>query len=171
MLRKIFIIWFTFLCLMPLNGQIQFMQDHIVKWENGLDYSSQLFELMPDSLWNFKPVNEEMSFREQVLHLTQNMYWLSSSYLNGEKMSLDFKDVGQSVSSIKSHFKETGKYTLSVLKKMEEKELAEKVNFFAGNLTRWQIFELMHDHHTHHRGQLIVYLRLNAIKPPKYIGW
>ena len=60
MLRKIFIIWFTFLCLMPLNGQIQFMQDHIVKWENGLDYSSQLFELMPDSLWNFKPVNEEM---------------------------------------------------------------------------------------------------------------
>ena len=99
------------------------------------------------------------------------MYWLSSSYLNGEKMSLDFKDVGQSVSSIKSHFKETGKYTLSVLKKMEEKELAEKVNFFAGNLTRWQIFELMHDHHTHHRGQLIVYLRLNAIKPPKYIGW
>jgi uncharacterized damage-inducible protein DinB len=30
---------------------------------------------------------------------------------------------------------------------------------------------LMHDHHTHHRGQIIVYLRLNGLKPPKYVGW
>jgi uncharacterized damage-inducible protein DinB len=156
---------------MPAKGQNQFLQDHIVKWEHGLTYSAQLLELMPDSLWNFKPVKEEMSFREQVLHLSQNMYWLSSSYLNGEKLSLTFTDNGQSVSTIKTQFEETGKYTLRVLKKLEEEALSEKVNFFAADLTRWQIFELLHDHHTHHRGQLIVYLRLNGIKPPKYIGW
>jgi len=30
---------------------------------------------------------------------------------------------------------------------------------------------LLNDHQTHHRGQLVVYLRLNGIKPPAYIGW
>jgi len=24
---------------------------------------------------------------------------------------------------------------------------------------------------THHRGQLVVYLRLNGILPPNYVGW
>jgi uncharacterized damage-inducible protein DinB len=112
-----------------------------------------------------------MSFREQVLHITQNMYWLSSTYLNGESLGLKIKDEGQSIQDIKSQYLEIGKYTLKVLQNLEENELSERVNFFAGNLTRWQIFELMHDHHTHHRGQIIVYLRLNGFKPPKYVGW
>ena len=29
----------------------------------------------------------------------------------------------------------------------------------------------MTEHLTHHRGQLIVYLNLNEINPPKYSGW
>jgi len=112
-----------------------------------------------------------MSFRDQVLHITQNMYWLSSTYLNGENVGLKIKDEGQSNQEIKAQYLEIGKYTLGVIRNLKENELTERVPFFAGNLTRWQIFELMHDHHTHHRGQIIVYLRLNGFKPPKYVGW
>jgi uncharacterized damage-inducible protein DinB len=157
--------------LSTLNGQITFLQDHIIKWQNGLKYTEDVMNTLPDSLWNFKPVKEEMSFREQVLHITQNMYWLSSSYLNDENAGLKIKDEGQSIQEIKAKYQEIGKYTLEVLRNLQENKLTERVNFFAGNLTRWQIFELMHDHHTHHRGQMIVYLRLNGIKPPKYVGW
>lgn len=153
------------------NGQISFLQDHITKWTNGLKYTEDVMNILPDSLWNYKPVKEEMSFREQVLHISQNMYWLSSSYLNGENVGLKIKDEGQSIQEIKAQYQEIAKYTLRVLRNLKENELTERVNFFAGNLTRWQIFELMHDHHTHHRGQIIVYLRLNGLKPPKYIGW
>jgi len=55
--------------------------------------------------------------------------------------------------------------------KMNAGQLDEKVKFFAGPMTRRQILILMHDHQTHHLGQLIVYLRLKGIKPPDYIGW
>jgi len=157
--------------LSVLNGQISFLQDHIIKWQNGLKSTAEVMNTLPDSLWTFKPVKEEMSFREQVLHITQNMYWLSSSYLNGENIGFKIKEEGQSIQEIKSQYQDIGKYTLRVLRNLQENDLSERVNFFAGNLTRWQIFELMHDHHTHHRGQIIVYLRLNGLKPPKYVGW
>lgn len=38
-------------------------------------------------------------------------------------------------------------------------------------MTRRQILLLLHDHQTHHIGQVIVYLRLKGIKPPAYVGW
>ena len=170
-MKAIFLTVCILTCLTTLNGQVNFLPDNLTKWENALKYTEDIFNMMPDSLWTFKPVGEEMTFREQILHITQNMYWLSSSYLKGENMSLKIKDTGQSVSEIKTQYRETGKYTLSVLKKLEEKDLLERVNFFAGPFSRWQIIQLLHDHHTHHRGQIIVYLRLNGIKPPKYVGW
>ena len=50
-------------------------------------------------------------------------------------------------------------------------EELSKVDFFAGPKTRSQIIQLVDDHHTHHRAQLIIYLRLLGIKPPRYVGW
>ncbi len=38
-------------------------------------------------------------------------------------------------------------------------------------MTERQIINLMNDHLTHHRAQAIVYLRLNGVMPPKYVGW
>ena len=171
MKKNISLILYLSFFLSTLNGQISFLQDHIIKWQNGLKYTEDVMNALPDSLWNFKPVKVEMSFREQVLHITQNMYWLSSTYLNDKNTGLKIKDEGQSIQEIKAKYQEIGKYTLEVLRNLKENELTERVHFFAGNLTRWQIFELMHDHHTHHRGQMIVYLRLNGFKPPKYVGW
>jgi uncharacterized damage-inducible protein DinB len=171
MKKNIGLILYLSFFLSTLNGQISFLQDHIIKWQNGLKYTEDVMNTLPDSLWNFKPVKEEMSFREQVSHITQNMYWLSSTYLNGESLGLKIKDEGQSIQEIKDQYLEIGKYTLGVLRNLKENDLSERVIFFAGNLTRLQIFELMHDHHTHHRGQMIVYLRLNGFKPPKYVGW
>ncbi|OYY03206.1 MAG: DinB family protein, partial [Sphingobacteriia bacterium 35-40-5] len=34
-----------------------------------------------------------------------------------------------------------------------------------------QFLNLIQDHQTHHRAQLIVYLRLNMLNPPNYTGW
>ncbi len=38
-------------------------------------------------------------------------------------------------------------------------------------MNKLQINNPMQDHQTHHRAQLLNYLRLNGIKPPAYIGW
>ena len=40
-----------------------------------------------------------------------------------------------------------------------------------GGQSVYQFLNLIQDHQAHHVGQIIVYLRLNTIEPPKYIGW
>jgi uncharacterized damage-inducible protein DinB len=38
-------------------------------------------------------------------------------------------------------------------------------------MNKLQIINLINDHQTHHRAQLLVYLRLKGVKPPEYVGW
>ena len=47
----------------------------------------------------------------------------------------------------------------------------KEFNWNGGKLNKYQFLNLIQDHQTHHVGQLIVYLRINNIEPPKYIGW
>ena len=48
-----------------------------------------------------------------------------------------------------------------------------EVNFFVSDvpMNKKNIFQLLLDHITHHRSQLVLNLRLCGIKPPRYIGW
>ncbi|HEA31501.1 MAG TPA: hypothetical protein ENH91_16165 [Leeuwenhoekiella sp.] len=56
------------------------------------------------------------------------------------------------------------------MKALQESALAEKVDFFAGEKSKLQILNLMQDHVTHHRGQLVVYLNLKEINSLGYLG-
>ena len=100
------------------------------------------------------------------------MDWLSSTYF-GRQLS----DKGSGNNS-KLTKEETIKLLVNafdgvsaILKNLPPEALSEKVEFFAGEKTKLQILNLLQDHVTHHRGQLIVYLNLNNIEPPTYVGW
>ena len=62
-------------------------------------------------------------------------------------------------------------YAENALKNFNKQTLSDSVTFFAGPMNRLQIINLLNDHQTHHRAQVLVYLRLNGIKPPDYVGW
>ena len=110
-----------------------------------------------------------MSFKEQLLHIRQNILWLSGTYLfvkvpeNKDSKEMNKAQVIKSVSEAYDQGMNAHNINPS--------QLDDIVKFFAGPKSRRQILILMHDHQTHHAGQLIVYLRLKGIKPPEYIGW
>ena len=62
-------------------------------------------------------------------------------------------------------------YAIKVMVEVDEKTLFKEFNWSGGNMNKFQFLNLIQDHQAHHVGQLIVYLRLNNITPPKYIGW
>ncbi len=141
------------------------------KWENAKAYTFKIAALMPEEDYNYKPIPEEMSFREQLLHIAKNMQWLSSSYLLSEN-KIQIKDTAiKDKTGVLQVLSEAYDMATAAHKKFPPKRLDETVSFFAGQMTRRQILILMHDHQTHHAGQLIVYLRLKGIKPPEYVGW
>jgi len=152
-------------------AQEGYLLDFQQKWQNATAYTIELAESMPEEAYDYRPTAEQMSFRQQLLHLAGNMAWLSSSYLGGERpghdLRLDTYSKAEVLDILRESFEMAGKAVVA----LPAEALEEKVEFFAGPMNKRQILTLMNDHVTHHRGQLIVYLRMKGIKPPKYRGW
>lgn len=148
------------------------MQAAIKKLMSARQYTLDVAEGMPENKYDYKPVPDEMSFGAQLLHLADNLGWLSSAYLstgNNPVTGADKKLTKKA--EIKAVVEKAYDYALTALRNFDPARLADTVSFFAGLLTKLQILTLINDHQTHHRAQLLVYLRLNGIKPPKYVGW
>lgn len=141
------------------------------KWTNSKVYTLKMATLMPEESYDFKASPEEMTFREQLLHLADNMIWLSSAYLFTEAPPKRETTIKLSKAEVLKVLAAAYDLGLEAHTKINNSQLDEEVKFFAGPMTRRQILILMHDHQTHHIGQVIVYLRLKGIKPPKYVGW
>lgn len=62
-------------------------------------------------------------------------------------------------------------YGIKAMSEVDENSLTKEFSWIGGKLNKYQFLNLIQDHQAHHVGQLIVYLRLNGIEPPKYIGW
>jgi uncharacterized damage-inducible protein DinB len=163
--------------LFSLNARAQktdslFLAASITKLQHAKEYTLKVARLMPGEKYGFKPTPEEMSFGEQLLHLSSNMGRLGSSYLGGGTNPVSKTDMKLlQKDEIINVLNKSYDFALDVLKQFDATHLPDTVAFFAGPLNKLQIINLLNDHQTHHRAQVIVYLRLNGIKPPDYTGW
>jgi len=157
--------------LQAATAQEAFLKEYLIKWQNGADYTIELAEAMPEDKYDYKPSSDVRSFREQVVHIMNNMVWLSSTYLSTTSFKGDLKHKELSKEEILMLLRQATIFAKNAVKNLDEEELDDKVDFFAGPMTKRQILMLMNDHMTHHRGQIIVYARMNDIKPPRYRGW
>jgi uncharacterized damage-inducible protein DinB len=159
----------------PLHAQnidSLFLKASIIKLEHAKKYTSKVAELMPGEKYNFKPTPGEMTFGEQLLHLSANMKWLCTSYLSSSEIPiLKTSKQCQNKECIITELNETYDFAIYVLRHFNPLQLSDTVTFFAGPMNKIQIINLLNDHQTHHRAQMLVYLRLNGIKPPDYVGW
>jgi len=171
-MKKISLItFFTILISNQLNAQNDVKSAFLIKWENSKNYLLEIAESMPEDLYKFKPTERQMSFQEQLLHIRQNMIWLSETYFSKEEIVKSEKIKPKTKKEVITELKSAFNKVSEIIKAIENKELLEQVEFFAGPKSKLQILNLLQDHVTHHRGQIIVYLNLNNIKPPKFRGW
>ncbi len=170
-MKSLFLLLCAFFISKTVFCQDTFLSDFQLKWKNASEYTLEFAQSMPEDRYDFKPMEDEMSFREQLKHIAGNMVWLSSSYLKGSENHVDPQKSGDSKKEILLMLDKAFDYAQKTIASLTEAELNEQVDFFAGQMTRRRILLLLTDHVTHHRGQLVVYLRLNDIKPPRYRGW
>lgn len=150
------------------------IESHIVKFKNAKTYTLSIAEKLEADKFDFKPVKEEMSFKEQLVHIGENIYWLSSTYIKEEKNPIIANKNRASEMSKEQVLEFVGSaydYALKVMSELDEKSLSNEFNWSSGKMNKFQFLNLIQDHQSHHVGQLIVYLRLNSIVPSKYIGW
>lgn len=141
------------------------------KWDNSKHYLVAIAELMPEEFYDFKPTERQRSFKEQLLHIKQNMDWLSGNYFSSEENKKVNADLIVSKDETITLLIEAFDKSYELIKQSSDEDLEETVEFFAGLKSKLQILNLLQDHVSHHRGQLIVYLNLKNLEPPKYVGW
>jgi uncharacterized damage-inducible protein DinB len=155
------------------NNQV-LLEAYFQKLNNAKSYALEILNSINDDKLNFKPVKEEMTFKEQIFHIAENIYWLSSTYLKEEnKLPIDLKNQTREVDKkeLSIFLNEAYNYGLEAIKDLDESTLLKEFKWRGGKLNKIQFLNLIQDHQSHHIGQLIVYLRLNNIEPPSYIGW
>ncbi|MBT8276833.1 MAG: DinB family protein [Bacteroidia bacterium] len=164
-----------FILLFPLISawaqQANPKEAFLEKWDNSKNYLLAIAEAMPEDYYDFMPTERQMSFEEQLIHIKGNMDWLSNQYFNAGMATRENIQIPDTKAEILKLIGAAFDSTRDIIASASEESLEETVEFFSGPKSRLQILNLLQDHVTHHRGQLVVYLNLKEIKPPRYIGW
>lgn len=154
-----------------MNAQNDVISAFLLKWENSKNYLLEIAEAMPEENFNFKPTERQMTFQEQLLHIRSNMVWLSEKYFVDGDYKKSEKINPSTKAEIIQELTLAFNNVAEIIRNVPLDDLTTEVEFFAGPKSKLQILNLIQDHVTHHRGQIIVYLNLNEIEPPKYSGW
>ncbi len=139
-------------------------------WNQAKAYTMEFAETMPDEKYGFKPTEEVYSFAGQLLHLAGANFWFFAS-IKGEKSphpeaALDPE--GKSKDEVVALVEESFKYGDAVVEELTDEMANKEMTMGKNKLILWKVLLFCVDHITHHRGQMVVYLRLNGIKPPEY---
>ena len=156
----------------PTNMQNVITQEWIIsdlikKWEGNKTFTLNVLKAMPEEYYDFKPVEGMMSFYDQVSHIASGFnFHLKAAGLNTVP-KLKGKDKASLITAYTKIFDEI----INILKRTDTNFLRQEKDLWYGETTKGRILNLMDNHLAHHRGQLIVYLRLKGVKAPGYIGW
>ncbi|MEO0528898.1 MAG: DinB family protein, partial [Bacteroidota bacterium] len=62
-------------------------------------------------------------------------------------------------------------YVRRSIRELPNEKLLSNCDFAGDAIPVWRLFYAMENHIIHHRGQCLVYLRLNGVVPKGFYGW
>lgn len=156
------------------SQQNDFIKDYLERLENSRKYLILVAEEMPEEKYSYKASPESMTFAENLMHIGWAMDWHSQTLLGGRKardwntdteLKVDKKSKKEMIATIDKTFDAT----IKLLTNFDPSKFNDKLDYLGFTRTKRHIFLLLADHITQHRAQMLVYLRLNGLVPPRYI--
>ncbi|HAA15232.1 MAG TPA: hypothetical protein DCE41_27465 [Cytophagales bacterium] len=139
----------------------------IKKWRGNKRYTLKFIEVINEDQWTFRPAEGTKTYQSQLSHITT---WLRthSRFVTGVTLPKPATKTKEDLlQSLTEFFEAIEEY----LQQAPAEDLAEIVALWYGKVSKESVLLTMDNHLAHHRGQLVVYLRLVGLKPPAYIGW
>lgn len=141
-------------------------------WENAAKYSLEVVKMMPEEHYKFKLTEEVMTFAEQNVHAAGVIIFFASKIKGIEPPKERPKANEMSKADIIKLMEKAFAMGKDAIAHLSNEEAHKKIHVFGEvNLMKVQVVLLMRDHTTHHRGQMIPYLRIKGFKPPQYSGF
>jgi uncharacterized damage-inducible protein DinB len=135
------------------------------EWERAKTGAGEFIDAMPEDKIDFRPSPDIFTFAEQFLHIANTNHRFASVVNSGSATPEAL--TGPQAKSVLKEFT-LGSYDaiLSGLKSLEPGMLEEEVQFYKWTLSRRVILMKALEHHAHHRGQTVIYFRVQGLKPP-----
>jgi len=119
-------------------------------------FTIQVFKAMPAEDYSFKPTEDVRTFAAQAYHIAYSIEWFHNQ-LKGSPIQWSPGDENSMTKE------ELIKYVEEQFDAMNSTILESE---FSGQFTDGILGALRHN--SHHRGQMVTYLRTKGIKPPSY---
>ncbi|MEO0895447.1 MAG: DinB family protein [Bacteroidota bacterium] len=152
--------------------ELGFADDFSEAWERSKIYTLALADSMPAELYSYKPSEDVFTFSKQLTHTIDfaggqlmGQGLIEKSPFSGRKWEVYTK--AQVIESLTELYD----FVDSVVKVIPDAELAKTINFMGQEVPAFRVFQAIENHTIHHRGQALIYMRMNGITPPGYAGW
>jgi uncharacterized damage-inducible protein DinB len=147
--------------------------DFVRDWQISKRFTLAVAQAMPAASYDFKATPEEMTFGEQMMHLTSSLF-VAFYRISGARPVYDALPKNVTKEVVLDWIDRSFDYVIQVLPKLTDKQLSETgfpVNFDGRpgpQINGRDMMMNMFIHVAHHRAQCEVYLRLKGITPPIY---
>jgi uncharacterized damage-inducible protein DinB len=170
-MRKSIFVVLLFTGIAPLlfaqgTGGNKFVQDFEKHWTNAKGLAVAVANAMPAEGYSFKPVSAEMSFGEQMMHITEANYGYCA-FLNSAKSPYQ-KPKDATKEQIVKDLSDSFDYCSKIFDGVTDAQLDKVLGTGDRAVDGREVMLGAMVHMAHHRGQSEVYLRLKGITPPEY---
>ena len=149
----------------------QLRDDFLAHWKVEKQYSLAVLDAMPVEHYDLKPTQDQRSFVDQIGHYVHaNANYFKTLGLPIKPPPVPDEETPQ---ALRSYLVASYDYVAQVLAAMTEEDFSRRdVNFSRvgppNPHTAQDVFMRAYMHSAHHRGSVVVYLRLAGIEPPRW---
>lgn len=130
------------------------------------DFTLKVADQMPEADYAFRLTPPQMSFAEQMVHLTQALDEYIAPF-SGQKPN-PAKPASMSKKDVTAFVRKSFDDTIAKVSKLTPAQLSKTYASEEGNMTGLELLMGMLDHTTHHRASAEMYLRAKGITPVEY---
>ena len=155
------------------NGSMEQLRKKLISaWLRSETMTITNVKQMPPEFFTFKYTPEAMSFAEQWRHCVK---YTCSQLAGRTNLKNPYENIKLPIQMTKDHvireLENMYTFVRQSIQELSDQELLADCDFAGDTIPVWRLFYAMENHIIHHRGQCVVYLRLNGVVPKGYYGW
>lgn len=152
------------------NPKSEFARDFLPVWTTSTNNAVEVAQAMPEELYDYKPNDSSMTFREQIVHIGFTVSFLTTYFTSETKPEFNEPDfANKSKADVVAYLQDNILKATEIIFNMTEEASQEEVRVFSGKMMkRYVAILFVQDHLTNHRAKANLYIRINEMKPPAY---
>ncbi len=137
------------------------------QWQMTADLVTNIAEIIPESLYDYRPTPEVRSFREQLTHIVSENALYMSMAAGVPAPDRDEIEAMQDRDEILQALRDSYDFGNQTLANMTDETATEYIEMRGQQVLRWYAVLYNIWDNMDHYGNIVVYVRMNGLTPPR----